>query len=52
MNRKIAGLILLGISVVLAILLLTKTITIFTSCIVFAVALVLNGLVSRGFTRC
>jgi hypothetical protein len=52
MSRKTAGLALLGISVVLAVLLLTYTISAFTSSMAFAVALVLFGLTSRGFTRC
>ena len=52
MNRKTAGRALLALSVVLATLLLTKTISVFTCCMAFAVALVVLGLMCRGFTRC
>ncbi len=52
MKKKTAGLTLLGTSVILAILLLTKTISVFNSTMAFALALALLGLLSRGFSRC
>lgn len=51
MNRRIAGLALLGTSVVLAVLLLTKVISVVTCCIIYAVAVAAFGLFSRGFCR-
>jgi len=51
MSGKTAGYLFLGICIVLAILLLTKTITSTTSSIIFAIGLVLLGGLSRGFRR-
>jgi len=51
MKNKTAGALFLGVCVVLAILLLTKVITIMVSGAVFAVALVVFGLLSRGFGK-
>ena len=47
MKNKTAGILFLGVCVVLAILLLTRTITIITSGIIFAVTLVALGLISQ-----
>lgn len=49
MNRKYAGLSFLCVCIALAILLLTKTISSITSGIIFAIALVLFGVLSKGF---
>lgn len=49
MNKKSASLVFLAVCLMLAILLLTKTITPMVSGSVFAVALVTLGLMSRGF---
>ena len=49
MNNKTAAYLFLGICSILAILLITKTITILTSSYVFAIALVVLGGLSRGF---
>ncbi|MBZ5553792.1 MAG: hypothetical protein LAO21_13800 [Acidobacteriia bacterium] len=49
MNKKIAAYLFLGICLILAVLLLTKTITLLTSSYVFAIALVVLGGLSRGF---
>lgn len=49
MNKKSASLMFLTVCLMLAILLLTKTITPMVSGSVFAVALVTFGLMSRGF---
>jgi len=51
MNRKSAGLLFLAICIILAILLLTKTISSTVSGIIFAAALVLLGIVSNGFRK-
>lgn len=51
MNRKTASLSFLGICVVLAILLLIKVITPLVSGSVFAITLVLLGVISRGFRK-
>ena len=50
MKKKSAGLLFLAICIILAILLLTKTISILVSGIIFALALVILGIASRGFT--
>lgn len=49
MNGKSAGLIFLGVCIILAILLITKLITPLTGGSIFAVALVLFGGLSKGF---
>ena len=49
MNRKIAIFFYLGVCFVLVVLLIIKTITIFTSSIIFAITLVLFGFLSKGF---
>jgi len=49
MNRKIATFSFLGICVLLAILLLIKAISPLVSGVVFAIALVVFGIASRGF---
>lgn len=51
MNRKTASMIFLGICVVLAVLLLLDVITPIVSGSIFAVALVIFGSISRGFTK-
>jgi hypothetical protein len=51
MKNRTAGLLFLLVCVVLAILLLTKVIKIFLSGIVFAIALVVIGLLSRGVRK-
>jgi len=51
MNKKMAGLIFLGVCVVLAALLAAKVITPILSGSIFAVALVGFGILSRGFTK-
>ena len=51
MNRKSAGFVFLGICIILAILLLTHTISSTTSGIIFAIALVLFGVLTKGFRR-
>lgn len=47
MSRKTAGLIFLGVCFILAVLLITKVITLIISGFIFAVALIAYGLVSR-----
>ena len=49
MNRKIAVIFFLSVCLILAALLLTKTINSTTSGITFAIALVLFGILSKGF---
>jgi hypothetical protein len=49
MNRKSASLIFLGVCIILAILLLTHSVSSTTSGIIFAIALVLFGVISKGF---
>jgi hypothetical protein len=51
MSRKTAAFSFLGICVVLAILLLIKAITPLVSGSIFAIALVLFGVFSRGFRK-
>lgn len=51
MNGRVAGFIFLAICVVLAILLLTRAIKPLSSGIIFAVALVVLGILSGGFRR-
>jgi hypothetical protein len=51
MKGKTAGFVFLGICVILAVLLLAKAITSFESGIVFAIALVLLGVLSGGFRK-
>ena len=51
MKRKTAGILFLAICVVLAILLLTKTISSTVSGSIFALALIILGSVSKGFTN-
>ena len=51
MNRKLAAPLFLGVCVILAILLFMKAITPLVSGIIFAIALVLFGLFSRGFKK-
>ncbi len=51
MDGRVAGLVFLGVCVVLAALLLVRVITPVISGSVFAIALVLFGGVSRGFGR-
>ncbi len=51
MDRKLAVAIFIGICVVLAILLLVRAITPLVSGIIFAIALVLLGLLSWGFRK-
>ncbi len=51
MRAKPAGLLFLGICIVLAALLLKKVLTFLVSGFAFAVALVILGLLSGGFRR-
>jgi hypothetical protein len=51
MDGKLAGLLFLGVCVILAVLLLTKSITPLVSGGVFAVALVALGGLSQGFRK-
>jgi hypothetical protein len=51
MNRNTAGVLFLGVSAVLSLLLFTGTITPLVSGTAFAAALVVLGLLSRGFTK-
>ncbi len=51
MDGRVAGLVFLGVCVVLATLLLARVITPVISGSVFAIALALLGGVSRGFRR-
>ncbi len=51
MKGKTAGLLLLAVCVVLAVLLLTSAISVPVSGIAFAVALAVLGTVSQGFRR-
>ena len=51
MKKNTAGLLFLAICIVLAILLLTKTIGIIVSGSIFALALIILGIASRGFTN-
>ncbi len=51
MDGKAAGLLFLGVCLVLAVLLLTGTITPLVSGSIFAVALAVLGGLSRGFRR-
>ncbi|NHZ87110.1 MAG: hypothetical protein GWP19_14760 [Planctomycetia bacterium] len=51
MKKKPAGLLFLAICIVLAILLLTKTISILVSGSIFALALIILGIASKGFTN-
>ena len=49
MKRTIAVTFFLGVCLILALLLLTKTITLIISSLIFAIALVIFGGLSRGF---
>jgi len=49
MNRKSASLIFLGVCIILAILLLTHSVSSTTSGIIFAISLVVFGILSKGF---
>jgi hypothetical protein len=51
MNGKKASLILVGICVIIAILLLVKIIEFIAGAIIFAIALVVLGLVSKNFRK-
>lgn len=51
MNRKIAGLSFLSISILLALLLLANTITSTVGGIIFTIALVVTGILSNGFRK-
>jgi hypothetical protein len=51
MNGKTAGMVFLGVCVILAALLLAKAITPFLSGIAFAIALILLGGFSGGFRK-
>lgn len=51
MKKNIAGLMFLGVCIILAILLITKLISPFVSGSVFAIALVLLGGFSKGFRK-
>jgi uncharacterized membrane protein len=51
MDKRKAGLIFLGICLVLAVLLALKVVSAILSGSIFAIALVVFGILSRGFTR-
>ncbi len=51
MSRKIAGILFLAVCIVLAVFLITKLISPIVSSAIFAVALVVFGVLSRGFTK-
>ena len=51
MNGKTAGLTFFGICIILAVLLIIKAITSITSGIIFAIALVVLGVSSKGFKK-
>lgn len=51
MNGRTAGLVFLGVCVILALLLLTRTIGPVLSGAIFAIALAVLGGLSRGFRR-
>jgi len=51
MNRKTAAFLFLGVCLILALLLLTKTISPIISGFIFAVVLILFGSVSKGFPK-
>jgi len=51
MKQKTAGFLFLAVCIVLAILLLTKTISSIVSGSIFALALIIFGLASKGFTK-
>ena len=51
MNRKTALVSFLGVCIILALLLLTQTITPIVGGLLFAIALVVFGFLSRGFTK-
>jgi len=51
MNGRTAGFLFLGVCIILAILLLTKTISSTVSGALFAVALIIFGGLSRGFKK-
>jgi len=51
MKRKSAGFLFLAICIILAILLLTKTISSTVSGSIFALALIIFGVASKGFTK-
>ncbi|MEW6194266.1 MAG: hypothetical protein AB1521_03800 [Bacteroidota bacterium] len=51
MNKKLAGLLFLAVCIILALLLITKTITSTVSGLIFAVSLILFGLLSKGFRK-
>jgi hypothetical protein len=50
-NRKYAGLLFLSVCIILAVLLVTNTISSITSGIIFAIALILFGGLSKGFQK-
>jgi hypothetical protein len=49
MSRKYAGFLLLCVCLILAVLLLTETITFVASGCIFAIALISFGVLSKGF---
>ncbi len=51
MNGRTAGLVFLGVCVILALLLLTRSIRPVLSSAIFAIALVVLGVLSRGFRK-
>jgi len=51
MNGKTAGMLLLGVSVLLAVLLLSEVIAPVAGIVIFAVCLVSLGIMSGGFRR-
>ena len=51
MSGRLAGIIFVAFCVILAILLLTKMITMIASGIIFAIVLVFLGLLSHGFRK-
>lgn len=51
MNRRLAVFLLLGTCLVIVLLLLSRWISFIVAAILFALALVILGLLSRGFTK-
>ncbi|MBI1937023.1 MAG: hypothetical protein HYS25_02765 [Ignavibacteriales bacterium] len=51
MNRKSAGISFFVVCLALAVLLITKTISSTTSSLIFAAALILFGVLSKGFRK-
>lgn len=51
MHGKLARRLLIAISVILAILLLTRTISVILGCVIFAISLAILGIFSKGYGK-